>query len=86
MHQFKCRTQNIKAPFGIKVFLKYSENTSVSTNTEVPNTLWCLDPMNTVDWKSILQNCIFCLIENFSPCLFFFKKNEVFSKTAVFLA
>jgi hypothetical protein len=51
MHQLKCRsrTENIKAPFGIKVFLKYSESTSVSKNTEVPNTLWCLDPMNTVD-------------------------------------
>jgi hypothetical protein len=49
------------APFGIKVSLKYSTNTSVSQNTEVSNTLSCLDLVNTLvlETESILQNFIF---------------------------
>jgi hypothetical protein len=39
------------APFGVKVFLKYSENTLVSKNTKVLNTLRCLDAINIVVLK-----------------------------------
>ena len=43
--------EEAKAPFGIKVFLKYTENTLVSKNTEVLNTSRCLDPINNVVLK-----------------------------------
>jgi hypothetical protein len=56
-----CRGYIYMAPFGIKVSLKYSTNTSVSQNTEVSNTLSCLDLVNTLvlETESILQNFIF---------------------------
>ena len=38
-------TNEGEAPFGIKVFLKYRKNISVSGNIEVLNTLRCLNPI-----------------------------------------
>jgi hypothetical protein len=51
-----------KAPFRIKIILKYPENISISKNVEVLNTSRCLDSINIVDLKL-----------KYSPKLCFFK-------------
>jgi hypothetical protein len=62
-----------------KYFLKYSENTSVSENTEVLNTLTCLDPINAMVLKLKYYHP---KLEGFSsigergPILFFYNRER----------
>ena len=51
MTHIKIET-TLKGLFGSFVLLNYSENTLVFENTEVLNTLMCLDAMNTMVLKT----------------------------------
>jgi hypothetical protein len=62
---FKVFYEVFREYFGFKVFLKYSENTLVSKNTKLLNTLRCLDTINVVVYKL-----------KYSPKLRFFKVLE----------
>ena len=74
MAHIKIET-TLKGLFGSFVLLNYSENTLVFENTEVLNTLMCLDAMNTVVLKTEVspKTAFFCLNGNFSLYLFFSK-------------
>jgi hypothetical protein len=63
----------IKAPFGFKVILKYSVNTSVFRKNKVSNTLKRLDLVNTSVLKTKVSSktSFFGLTRDFSPDLFF---------------
>jgi hypothetical protein len=75
MWSWSCIRPQIKAPFGIRVILKYSVNTSVSKNTKVSNTLRCLGLANTLVLETEVypKTSFFCLTENFRADLFFSK-------------
>ena len=71
---------NIELPFRIQVFSKYYENTTISKNTIVLNTLRCLDAMNK-NWGISLK--LFFSYWNFRLDHFFFLNRD---QTKVFIA